>query len=372
MRILIWTGAFPPSRGGVEAITSGLAASLIELGDEIAIVTDGSGSPPDSGDPGASPAYPVHRLPFHEALSVRDPGRIQDLTRRVRAIKARFRPDLVHVHAIHPSLFWHQRTRTDGRPTLLTMHGLGRVEFRPGTLARRTLQSSNWVTGCSRRVLERLREIEPAIADRSSCVYNGCRLPAAKPEPPSFDRPLLLAIGRLVPSKGHRLAIEAFELLARRHPAARLAIVGGGPLEAALESRVSESPAAERIRFVGPVPPDAAAAWLARAAVVLLPSRRPEGLPLLSIEAALAARPVVASAVDGLTEAVVDGETGILVPARDAGALAAGVERLLADPDGARGLGEAARRRALKLFDWDLQVERYRDLYRRLSRRPLS
>jgi D-inositol-3-phosphate glycosyltransferase len=89
----------------------------------------------------------------------------------------------------------------------------------------------------------------------------------------------------------------------------------------------------------------------ARAAVVACPSRR-EGFGVACLEAMAHGRPVVAAAVGGLLDLVVDGETGFVVPPRDPGALRAALERLLGDRDLRRALGTAARLRAQERFSW--------------------
>ena len=94
----------------------------------------------------------------------------------------------------------------------------------------------------------------------------------------------------------------------------------------------------------------------ARAAVVACPSRR-EGFGVACLEAMAHGRPVVATDVGGLRDLVVDGETGILVPARDPVALRAALERLLADPELRRRLGSAGRERARERFSWDAVTE---------------
>src|SRR5262249_4412772 len=123
-----------------------------------------------------------------------------------------------------------------------------------------------------------------------------------------------------------------------------LVIAGDGPLR----KRVPGA--------LGWVPPSELARLYARAAVVACPSRR-EGFGVVCAEAMAHARPVVASAVGGLRDLVVDGETGILVPPGDVAALRAALERLLADAGLRRRLGEAGRERVRTLLSWDRVTE---------------
>ena len=101
------------------------------------------------------------------------------------------------------------------------------------------------------------------------------------------------------------------------------------------------------------------------ATVVVMPSRT-EGLPIVALQAALMARPIVATRVGGLPEAVLHQETGLLVERGDSKALAEAIAALLAHPEMGSTMGQAARHRAQKLFNLERCVDAYDALYRRL------
>jgi type III pantothenate kinase len=124
----------------------------------------------------------------------------------------------------------------------------------------------------------------------------------------------------------------------------RRVVVGDGPLRELVADAV------------GFVPPGRLGPYFERAAVVACPSRR-EGYGVVAREAMAYGRPVVATAVGGLVDAVEHGVTGLLVPARDPAALRDALERLLADRDLRRKLGVAGRARAGKRFSWDIATE---------------
>ena len=107
---------------------------------------------------------------------------------------------------------------------------------------------------------------------------------------------------------------------------------------------------------VGPVPPGDLAAYYDRAAVVAVPSRR-EGYGLVAREAMAHGRPVVASAVGGLLEAIEDGVNGVLVPPLDIPALRQALEELLEDPERRARLGSAARAYAVEHFSQEKEIE---------------
>jgi type III pantothenate kinase len=128
-------------------------------------------------------------------------------------------------------------------------------------------------------------------------------------------------------------------------------IVGDGPLR----GRVPDA--------AGFVPPGELGPYYERAAVVVCPSRR-EGYGVVAREAMAHGRPVVASAVGGLLDAVEDGVTGLFVPARDAHALRGAIERLLRDPELRRRFGSAARERARREFSWAVATDATLTAYR--------
>jgi glycosyltransferase involved in cell wall biosynthesis len=111
------------------------------------------------------------------------------------------------------------------------------------------------------------------------------------------------------------------------------------------------------------VPHDVLDGLYARAAIVVLPSRR-EGLPVVCAEAMAHGRPVVACPVGGVAEFVVDGETGILVPTRRPDLLREALERLLADAELRRRMGSAGRERIKELCSWDRITEQTLATYR--------
>ena len=143
-------------------------------------------------------------------------------------------------------------------------------------------------------------------------------------------------------------------------PAVSAVLVGDGPERGALERLAGELGIAGRVHFAGYTP--AARAYLGAIDVLALPSRF-EALPLTVVEAMLAELPVVATDVGSVREAVVDGETGVLVPANDPGALARAIGAVLADDVRARALGSAGRVRALELFSPTAMARAYEQLY---------
>jgi glycosyltransferase involved in cell wall biosynthesis len=172
--------------------------------------------------------------------------------------------------------------------------------------------------------------------------------------------PRLLCVGRLIPIKGHLVLLRALALARARLPRLTLDVAGRGPLEPALKAYARELGVADAVRLLGFVSPVGRA--IEQAAIVVVPSLG-EGFGMVALEAMERARPVVASDVGGLPEIVVDGETGLVVPAGDAEALAEAIVALAGDPARAAALGEAGRARALESFRQEQCTEQTERLY---------
>jgi glycosyltransferase involved in cell wall biosynthesis len=162
----------------------------------------------------------------------------------------------------------------------------------------------------------------------------------------------VLCAARLEPEKGVGVFIRAVTEARRSRPAIRGLVAGDGPERPRLE-RLAAGSGVELLGVRDDVPD-----LMAAADAVALTSEA-EALPMSVLEAMAAARPVIATDIGGLAEAVVQGETGLLVPAGDAGAAARALVELASDRDRARRMGEAGRTRQRELFDGESMVKRY-------------
>ncbi|HJU47877.1 MAG TPA: glycosyltransferase, partial [Gaiellaceae bacterium] len=175
------------------------------------------------------------------------------------------------------------------------------------------------------------------------------------------DARVLLAVGRLERQKGLDVALRALAAVRRDHPAAHLVVLGEGSLREELVALAAELGLGGAVHLPGRV--GDVGAWLQRAELLLHPARW-EGFGLAVLEAMLCARPVVATRVSSIPEIVVDGETGLLVAADDAPALAAAVGALLSDPRRARAMGTAGLARAQAEFSVARMADRTLAVYR--------
>jgi glycosyltransferase involved in cell wall biosynthesis len=232
--------------------------------------------------------------------------------------------DLVHAHWLSAGV----AALATGRPFVVQLWGTD-VELarRMRGLARRVLRRARLVVCASNALADAARELgarEVRVIPSAVDVPEGV---GEEGEPPE-----VLFVGRLSQEKGILELVEAANGLP-------LVVAGDGPLR-------------ERVPgALGFVPHHALGPLYERAAVVAVPSHR-EGFGVACAEAMAHGRPVVASAVGGLLDLVVDGETGVLVPPRDVAALREALSRLLADRQLRRRMGEAGRARVREHFSW--------------------
>lgn len=361
MRVLFWTLTFWPNIGGMEVHAARLLPRLRARGHEFLVVAPQNFTDLPTHD--SFDGIPVRRLPFQHAVGS-SIDHIAAVRADVIALKRAFAADLVHVNGLGAMDFFHLTTaRVNPAPLLATLHGDWGA--RGDAVAGQTLRAADWVVGCSTAILERARRIAPAIGFRSSVIPNAIET-AGTPDIVHVTAPRVLYIGRLADEKGPDVAIEAFAQVKRRIPDARLTVAGEGPMRADLERRARELGIHASIDFIGWVLPDRVMNVVNEHALLIMPSRQ-DSFPLVALEAGAMARPVVATRVGGLPEIVVPGETGMLVEADDAAALAGATAALLADPQASQRMGASARRRVEALFSWEGHVAGYDALYRSLS-----
>jgi glycosyltransferase involved in cell wall biosynthesis len=171
---------------------------------------------------------------------------------------------------------------------------------------------------------------------------------------------VLVVLARLEPQKGHAVLLEALPSVRREFPRMRLVCVGDGSLRDGLERQAVNLGLSDAVRFVG-YQKDVAE-WLAIADLSVLPSFY-EGLPLVAIESLAAGCAMVATAVDGTPEVVVNEKTGLTVEAGNAAELAEAICRLLRDDDLRRSLGQTGQEWVAEHFSRQGQIERTEALY---------
>ncbi len=309
-------------------------------------------------------AGPAALLPKDELLPL-----IGELSSALAAELAEDRPDVLHAHFWMSGLAALAATRGQDVPVVQTFHALGvtkrRFQGRQDTsppvrirMERALARDVDRVVATSTDEVGELLRIG-AVRDRITVVPCGVDVEQFRPDGPAAakgDRPRLLCIGRLVPRKGFDTVIRALAAV----PDAEL-VIAGGPVAEKLDDdpeatrlrRLAERfGVADRVRLIGAVPrPDMPALLRSADVVVCTPWYEPFGL--VPLEAMACGVPVVASAVGGFLDTVVDGATGTLVPPRRPDQLAAAVRKLLAEPFWREAYGTAGVDRARSRYSWD-------------------
>ena len=264
-----------------------------------------------------------------------------------------------------------------------TLGGLaGTLVPAPVVLTRRVdNREADWLVGAKYALYRRVVAISGAIRDvlaeqgvppgKISLVHSAVDA-SDWPHPEDaaardaeFDLPAGVPAGAMVaqfvPRKGHWVLMHALGILKVRGHTPNVVLFGRGPTRERVAALAEAAGVHGQIRFAGFR--DDLHRWLGSFDFCVHPALK-EGLGVAALEAGAAGIPVVGARAGGIPEVVVDGETGLLCPAGDAGALAAAIERLLGDPEAAREMGKRARARVESRFSVDAMVEGNLKVYR--------
>jgi glycosyltransferase involved in cell wall biosynthesis len=346
--------------GGIERKAESLIAEFRRRDHAVAVLARGRSGASRPGD-----EIPVFRLPYrhlparsHRARRwVRLLAHLPILLAASRRTLARWQADVVL--ALTVSAYTPYTIGLAGMlPLVFSIETAGPDFAQHPRAMRRALRRAARVIACASSLAARARALAPEAASRIAYVPNGVDLDrfAGQVAPFPHDRPYVLAVGRLAHQKGLDVLLDAWARLGARD--VDLLLAGDGPERVTLEARAVALGIEGSVRFLGAADPEQLPALYRGARLLACPSRW-EGLPLVCLEAMASGCPIVGSAVDGIPDAVVDGETGLLVPAEDAAALAGAVERLLGDPVRRDALGAAGRLRAQAEFAWPVLADRY-------------
>lgn len=210
----------------------------------------------------------------------------------------------------------------------------------------------------------RLQRLVPAVdTDRFTPTVCGAD---ARAELGWSSRPVIVCISRLMPRKGQDVLVRALPEIRRRVPGAGLLLVGGGPSRSRIEKLAVAAGVADDVLVLGSVAYDELPRYYAAGDVFAMPCRERlggldvEGLGMVFLEAAACGLPVVAGRSGGSTEAVIDGETGVVVDGTSTSEVANAVAGLLGEPARAAEMGARGRRWVAEQWTWDSAVDTLR------------
>ena len=375
-RTLIVTNDFPPRKGGVERFVFDLAERLPPERLRVVAPAHQSDAAFDRGL-----AFPVRRVRRPRALPTAE-------LRRVIGDELRdHRPEVVLFgHALPQVGLASGLVRDAGVPFAMLTHG---VEFwfakMPGfrTVLRRACAGarivfsiSGYLAGPIDRALEDVPVAMLSPGVDTERFHPGADGAAWRARLGIGDAPIVLCVGRMVPRKGQDVLARSFAAVRRSVGDAVLVLVGGGPARARVEAIARDSEVAEAILFPGEVPDDDLPALYAAADVFAMPCRsrwaglEVEGFGIVFLEAAAAAVPAIAGRSGGAAEAVVHGETGLVVDGTDDAEVVEAIVGLLRDRERAVAMGRRGRARAVEEYDWRRIVGRLADHLAAIADRP--
>ncbi len=317
--------------------------------------------------------------------------------------------DIVHCHTWYTHLAGCLLKQLTGARLTLTTHSLepqrpwkreqlGTAYDASAWIERTAYCNADGVIAVSRAMKRTVRDLYGVPARKTRVIYNGVDLQVYRPAPNpevlakygiDSEQPYALFVGRITRQKGIIHLVRAAKYLG---PGTQLVLCAGAPdteeigREMAAEVERARDQTSNRVVWIPEVLPRGdVVALYSQAAVFVCPSVY-EPFGLINVEAMACETPVVASAVGGIPEIVVDGETGLLVPFEPAGGvsgeplcperfsrgLATAVNTLVADPARRRKMGRKARERVERLFSWDAVARKTLDYYRELAAQPRS
>lgn len=312
--------------------------------------------------PADIPGVKVHHIdaPLGKPGYILAAGRISRLIRRIS-------PDLLHAH--HATSYGLVGALSGYRPYLISSWGSDviwspRQSFLFGWMLRYNFKRADRVTATSWMLAKATALFCPPGTEVRAIPF-GVDTDVFFPPPARSDGPLTVGVVKtLRPRYGIRELILAFQRISGAFPDARLVVVGGGEQYAELRALVANLGMEGRVTLTGHVGHEQVPEYLRSFDLFVVPSLDDrESFGVAAVEASATGLPVIASRVGGLSEVIVDGKTGLLVPPGDVEALGAAISRLLADPTTRAQMGQAGRQFVLEHYRWADNAKLMEQLY---------
>lgn len=370
MRILLIVEAFR-SIGGVQEIVDHLACELSRSGHTVALVSTPYVAPGSVRTGRAQVETAYLDIPSQKVVTWRHPERVVRQARgdELERYLVRWRPDVVSSHV------W----TWDKMPTVAAVcrrlrlplvqslyDSWGRGQLGVGALG--ALDYASALTAISRATRDYFAARRPA-ARNARVIGGGVDLEMAESVPAyCHERPYLFCASRIdLAHKALDVLVDAFAVVLAGHPGFDLLIAGDGPDRGRIEARVSAAGLAGKVVMLGGRRQhDELFPFYKGATLVVMPSRQPEGLGLVLLEAMSCGTPAVASRSGGAPEIVRDGQTGLLVEGTEPARWAAAILKLLGEPEALSAMGERGREYARR-FGWGAVAAGFLDVYKSVA-----
>jgi O-antigen/teichoic acid export membrane protein/glycosyltransferase involved in cell wall biosynthesis len=384
MKILYVCKSLPHSyKGGIQTHVWKLSEWMMKLGHEVSILTAGSWKRGvlnyrlENRNIIELPYFPGRHLAlipnFAEEMSF-NKAALKWLVKHQSGF------DVIHLQGRSGNLFLKDKSPVN-TPVVTTLHGLIEIEQKRAigldksnidhrlhlkaatTMENYALENSDALIAVSREMLDELKHRNPLFASKTQIIYNGIDVPAELPLIPHEDG-LLLFIGRLTAIKGVFPLVEAMKFV---HPRVRLVMVGEGDARPALEQAISQAGLQDRIHLTGALNSQGVQHWIDRCYALILPSyHETQGIVLM--EANASGKPVIAAAIGGVTEVVIDEKNGLLLPSHQPQDIAGTIDYLFTHPGKAKKMGLVGRSMMQWKFAWENIAKETEKLYFQLKK----
>jgi phosphatidylinositol alpha-1,6-mannosyltransferase len=388
-KVLMLTDSFLPHAGGSREYYNNIYRALVELGSsEVTILTKKIPGWQEFDDLSSSALFRIQRH-FRPLRSWKYRELLKGLGPFVQALwyVLRYSPEIVHAGDLYPQgLTAMILKKLLGVPYIIYCHGeeitqTDGYRYQP-KVRNRIYKNADAVIANSEFARQNLQRIG-VHPDRICKITPGVDAKRFRPGPPNIEllrryglegKTVILTVARLVPRKGHRVALKAFANVCREFPCAHYLIVGTGPEETHLRQFVQQLELQERVTFAGFAPSEALPDFYNLCDLMVLANRQEtdgdvEGFGIVFLEANAAGRPVIGGRSGGAVEAIIDGTTGYLVNTEDSVEVGNALRQLLSDRSLRERIGAAGARRASIEFTWSERGRMLEDLNREVLSR---
>lgn len=377
MKVVIITNVYLPLIGGVEFVVYHLSRILKNRNCEVNIIT----------------SHPKPNLPTVETVDgvkvyrtyLGAPGSslkssvyfvlsfFPSFFRLIKIIKTE-KPDIINLHfSDSAALYVLLLKKFFNIPVVVSVHGNDIQKFPKESYVYRwltvnLLKKADFVTACSKSLLEDTIKLESSVRSKSIPTGNGIDISEFDlKDIYKAERPYIFSFGRLEHKKGFDVLINSFKIISNKFSDYDLIIAGDGAKKDELRNLINKLSLNKQVKLMGMLPRREILSLLNGCEVFVCPSRI-EPFGIVNLEAMAAQKPVIASRVDGVPEIIEDGVNGILVESENVNQLADVISNLLINEDLRNKLSINGRKMVEEKYSWEVVGERYFDLFKKIIR----